>query len=96
MKFYVENDKSSAYTYPCIILKPDNWDDYSLKTTFIVHYYESQFSHKLIGSTKILYKELEVKDGDRDAWTFDFLQRVLKSWMKILFHWGKMRLIIIT
>ena len=74
MKFYVENDKSSAYTYPCIRLKPDNWDDYSLKTTFIVHYYESQFSHKLIGSTKILYKELEVKDGARDAWTFDFLQ----------------------
>ncbi len=41
-------------------LVPDNWDDFSFKTTFVLHYVDASGRHVELGAVKIGYKGQEV------------------------------------
>lgn len=59
VNFYVVNRGSfplKDYTYPCVLLHKDNWDDFGYKTIFGFYYYRSRTDYIDIGGVKILNK----------------------------------------
>jgi len=74
MQFLVQHDPRRAFVirppedaqYPCIILKFNNWNDYSYYTACDVFVYQSQSSPRIaVGPMKIMYRGQ--KEGD---WVF--------------------------
>lgn len=50
--------------YPSFVLVADNWDDFGIKSTFDLFFYEDTNSNNYIGSVKIIYK-IESTDEDQ-------------------------------
>lgn len=60
IRYYVKeyNEKSeSNWTYPCFVLEPKSWDDYTFKTSFDLYYYRDLFNRVDMGFLKIMQKK---------------------------------------
>lgn len=59
IQFYVKSyqDKSDqSWRYPCMVLVPNNWDDYGFRTCFDLFYYKNADARDNIAEVKILQK----------------------------------------
>ncbi|SHN24946.1 AAA family ATPase [Chitinophaga sp. CF418] len=73
IKFY--KSTTEPKTYPCFILTYSNWDDFTYKTSVILHYYESAGHPEDIGVPKIMSLDMEKQIWPKLPDSFDSLPR---------------------
>lgn len=75
--FHVGEELPPDATSPCCLLKPDNWDDYSYRTSFVLSVFVTRDGEpKVIGGVKVLKSSYpERTDSYEKMRTADFLAR---------------------
>lgn len=59
IQFYVKDYQKRSddhWQYPCMVLVPNNWDDYGFRTCFDLYYYKDAYSRDPLAEVKILQK----------------------------------------
>lgn len=72
---YYLNFPEEKSKYPCFVLDPDEWDDYSYRIMFGLYYCENYNNKKYIGNVKIIHKQLELEQNQNHVYVKDIMKK---------------------